>query len=447
MSLKASISGIRGIIGSSLTPQIIVNYTSAFSSVLNKGDILLGRDSRITGLMVAEIVKGVLNALGRNVIDVGIIPTPVVLYGVSSGNYAGGIIITASHNPEEWNALKFVNSKGKFLSPLEFKSLSEIYEKNKFNYCEFNKIGKVLNNDKIPDSHIEKIIKFIKKELIKKSAFKIAFDAVNGAGGPHIINFLKKMGCKVYPINWETTGKFPHNPEPTPANLKELSAFIKKNKVDIGFAIDPDGDRLVIADEKGRILSEELTLALCVKHYLKHYGKSDIVINTSTSRVIEDIAEDFKCKVYRVPTGEINVTEKMENIKAKIGGEGNGGVIFPLLNKCRDSLVGIALILEMLSMEKKKTSDMANEFPEYIFLKEKIPLSGKNDISKEMMDKIKLEFIKQNIDTQDGIRINFMDKWVLIRKSNTEPIVRIFAEAKKEDEAIELINKVKKIIK
>ncbi len=446
MSLKASISGIRGIIGSSLTPQVIVNYISAFSSILNKGDILLGRDSRVSGLMVAEIVKGVLNATGRDVVDIGIIPTPVVLFGVSSGTYAGGIIITASHNPEEWNALKFVNSKGKFLSPLEFKSLTEIYEKSRFNYCEFNKIGNVFYNDKIPFNHIEKIIKFIKKELIKKSNFKVALDTVNGGGGPHTINFLKKLGCKVYPINWETTGKFSHNPEPTPVNLKELSAFIKKNKVDIGFAIDPDGDRLVVADENGRILSEELTLAFCIKHYLKNYSKSEIVINTSTSRIIEDIAENYECNVYRVPTGEINVTEKMEKIKAKIGGEGNGGVILPELNKCRDSLVGIALILEMLSMEKNKISNIANDLPGYVFLKEKIHISGKDDLSKDAIDKIKLEFIGQNIDTQDGIRINLKDSWVLIRKSNTEPIVRIFAEAKKEDEALVLINKIKKII-
>ncbi len=446
MALKASISGIRGIIGDSLNPQLIINYTSAFSSILEKGSILIGRDSRPSGLMITDLIKGVLNALGRDVTDIGIIPTPVVLHGVANGEFAGGIVITASHNPAEWNALKLVNSKGKFLSKIEFKKLTEKYENNQFDYCGHENIGFVFNNDKIPDNHIDKILKFINVDLIKKFKFKVALDAVNGASGPHIIKFLKKLGCDVFTINCEPTGKFSHPPEPTPVNLKELSNFIKDTKVDIGFAIDPDGDRLVVADENGKILLEELTLALCVKHFLKNYKKSDVVINTSTSRIIEDIAESFSCKVYRAPTGEINVTEKMEELNAKIGGEGNGGVIFPELNKCRDSLVGIALILEMLSIEKEKISEIAKKFPEYFFIKEKAPFQSNNDISQDKIDKIKLEFNDQNIDTQDGIRIEFKDKWILLRKSNTEPIIRIFAEAKSEKQAVDLIDRIKKII-
>lgn len=446
MTLKTSISGVRGIIGDSLSPQVLVNYTSAFSSILKKGDILIGMDSRPSGSMINHLIHGVLNASGRNVVDLGIIPTPVVLFGVANGDFAGGIVITASHNPAEWNALKFVNSKGKFLSPDEYKKLMEVYEKNHYEYCGYKKIGQNYKNENIPDAHIEKIIKFIRLDLIKSSNFKVAVDTVNGAGGPHVIKFLKNLGCEIFSINCEPTGEFSHPPEPTPVNLVEFSKFVKKKKVDIGFAIDPDGDRLVVADESGNILLEELTLALCVKHFLKNYNKSNIVINTSTSRIIEDIAEDFNCKVYRVPTGEINVTEKIEEINAGIGGEGNGGVILPELNKCRDSFVGIALILEMLSIEKIPVSKIVKEFPEYVFLKEKMPYYNNSDISKNKINKIKLIFSGQNIDIQDGIRVDFKDKWVLLRKSNTEPIIRIFAEAKNNNDARALINKIKEII-
>ncbi len=444
MSLKSSISGIRGIVGQSLTPQVIVDYVSAFSSVLNDGKILIGRDSRASGQMIKQIIKGVLNATGRSVVDIGIVPTPVVLFGVANGDFAGGIIITASHNPEEWNALKLVNEKGKFLSPNEFINLSKKYEERKFKFCTYEKIGTNLVDSEIPSSHIKKIIDFIDIPSIKKSHFKVALDAVNGAGGIHTIDFLKNLGCDVIAINDEPTGIFAHPPEPKPVNLSQLSDTIKNHKADIGFALDPDADRLVVADENGKVLSEELTLALCVKHYLSKYKKTDVVINQSTSRIIEDIADKYKCKVYRVPTGEINVTEKMEEIDSDIGGEGNGGIILRELNKCRDSLVGIALILEMLSKEKRNIGNIAKEFPEYVLIKEKIS-SETIDFSSIMVE-IKLEFKEQKIDTQDGIRIDFNDKWVLVRKSNTEPIIRIFAESKSEESSRELVNKIKKII-
>ena len=443
MSLKASISGIRGIVGDSLTPQVLVNYLSAFSRVLPDGAVLLGRDSRPTGKMILNIVKGVLNACGRDVVDLGIVPTPVVLFGVLQDGYAGGIIITASHNPSEWNALKFVNDKGKFLSPAEFEKLSIVYDKLDFKYFSHDKVGKEIDIDNITSMHISKIISFIDIKLIKKSRFKVALDAVNGAGGPHTIKFLRYLGCEVVSLNCETSGVFTHPPEPKPENLTQLSEFINENGADIGFALDPDADRLVVADENGRVISEELTLAFCVYHYLKNYNKSDVVINTSTSRVIEDISQNFGCKVFRVPTGEINVTEKMESLGAKIGGEGNGGIILLELNKCRDSLVGIALILEMLAKEKTTIGKMTNKMPEYVFIKEKI--SSENCNFGKIIDKIKIEFKDQNIDTQDGLRIDFGDRWVLIRKSNTEPIIRIFAEAKNKNESMELINKFKDI--
>jgi phosphomannomutase len=445
MGLKASISGIRGVIGTSLTPRVIVDYVSAFSSILSDGKVLLGRDSRVTGEMVSGIVKGTLNACGRDVVDIGIVPTPVVLFGVGNGNYAGGIVITASHNPEEWNALKLVNKSGKFISPREFDILSSNYSTQDFYFSDFKNIGTSSFDENIAEFHKKKIFDFIEIETIRKKKFVIALDTVNGAGGLTTVKFLKEAGCEIKELNTEPTGIFAHPPEPTPKNLKELSDTMKLSKFDAGFALDPDGDRLVIADENGDILSEELTLALCVDHYLKKYGKTDVVINLSSSKVTEDIAGKYGVKIFRVPTGEIHVTEEMEKTGSLIGGEGNGGVIALKLNKCRDALVGIAFILEMLSGTDKKLSEIVNELPKYFLVKEKFPASS-IDFT-EIENDIKNSFGKAKIDDRDGLRIELVDSWALIRKSNTEPIIRIFAEAQKEEKARELIEKIRLICK
>jgi len=443
MSLKASISGIRGIVGDSLTPQVIIEYINAFDQILTKGKILIGRDSRTTGKMILSIVKGMLNSLGRDVVDIGIVPTPVVLFGVANEGFAGGIIITASHNPEEWNALKLVNGHGKFLSPIEFQKISELIIKKDFKYKSYKEIGQNSVDENIKKDHIDKIFKYVDSNSIKRSKFRVVIDAVNGAGGPHTIDFLKKTGCEVIAINDDPTGLFSHPPEPTPKNLQELSKTVKKHKADIGFALDPDADRLVISDSLGEVLSEELTLALCIYSYLKYRKKTDIVINTSTSMIIEEIAKSFDVKVHRVPTGEINVTEKMEKIGSKIGGEGNGGIILPDINKCRDALVGIAMILELLYKEKKTLKELIADFPSFFLIKDKVK-TDQIDIS-EINKRIELEFKGQNIDNQDGIRIDLGTKWVLLRKSNTEPIIRIFAESSSIKESESLISKVKKV--
>ena len=443
MSLKASISGVRGIVGESLTPPIIFHYVMAFASIMKEGKILIGRDSRISGEVIANFVKSTLNSAGRDVVDIGIVPTPVVLFGVKENDFAGGIIITASHNPEQWNALKFVNSKGKFISPEEFSLLQQKYNERKFSFSTYKNLGRMSSDAEIVKFHRKKILDFIDKKSIENKNFKVALDTVNGAGGDSSIDLLQELGCKIKDINTEPTGIFAHPPEPTPKNLTELSELIKKEDIDVGFALDPDGDRLVIADEKGCVISEELTLALCVKHYLSNYEKTDVVINLSTSRVIEDVAKEYGCKVARVPTGEINVTEEMEKIGSTIGGEGNGGIIAYKINKCRDALVGIALILEMLAKTNKKLSEIIKQLPEYTLIKEKI--EGENIDFAKVESSIKEIFKNEKIDTRDGIRVDFSDKWVLIRKSNTEPIVRIFAEAKTQSLAYELIEKVKNI--
>jgi len=445
MSIKASISGIRGIIGSSLTPKVIIEYVSAFSSIIGDGKILLGRDSRVTGEMVSSLVKGVLSACGRDVVDIGIVPTPVVLYGVANGLFAGGIIITASHNPEEWNALKLVNKHGKFISPKEFEILSNSYSTKDFFYSDYKGIGKFFFDDKIASEHQKKIFNFIDNNLIKSKKFKVALDTVNGAGGLLTIKFLESLNCQVKKLNVEPTGLFSHPPEPTPKNLTDLSKEMKKEKQDVGFALDPDGDRLVIADENGDILSEELTLALCVKHFLSNYKKTDIVINLSTSRVTEDVAKEFGVNVLRVPTGEIHVTEEMERLGSLLGGEGNGGIIAAELNKCRDALVGIGFILEMLAKENKTIGELVNELPKYYLQKEKINAANVDFMRIE--NDIKTKFVNEKIDLRDGIRIDFKDSWVLIRKSNTEPIIRIFAEALSEKSACQLVDEIKNICK
>lgn len=443
MSLKASISGIRGIVGESLTPDVIVKYVSAYSQMMPAGPILLGRDSRPSGDVLCNFVAYLLNCLGREVIEIGIVPTPTVLFCVKEKGYAGGIVITASHNPIEWNALKLVNSKGKFLSPAEFAKLSELVEQGKFDYAVWNKLGKSEKMHDMALLHLEKVLGFVDVEKIKAKNFKVVIDTVNGAGGPIGAKLLRTLGCEVIEINTETTGYFAHPPEPTPVNLTQLSEKMKECSADVGFALDPDADRLVLAGSDGEILSEEYTLALCADHYLSSKEKTDLVINLSSSRLCDDVAAKHGVKVLRVPTGEIHVTESLEQTGAKLGGEGNGGVILPQINKCRDTLVGMALILEYLANNGKKIEDCAKEIGNYSFIKTKFQVTDIDLTKTEAL--LKEKFPDGKLNNSDGLRLDFDDSWVLIRKSNTEPIVRVFAEAKSEQRALELIESVRNI--
>lgn len=443
MSLKASISGIRGIVGESLTPDVIVKYVSAYSQMMPAGPILLGRDSRPSGDVLCNFVAYLLNCLGREVIEIGIVPTPTVLFCVKEKGYAGGIVITASHNPIEWNALKLVNSKGKFLSPAEFAKLSELVEQGKFDYAVWNKLGKSEKMHDMALLHLEKVLNFVDVEKIKAKNFKVVIDTVNGAGGPIGAKLLRTLGCEVIEINTETTGYFAHPPEPTPVNLTQLSEKMKVCGADVGFALDPDADRLVLAGSDGEILSEEYTLALCADHYLSSKEKTDLVINLSSSRLCDDVAAKHGVKVLRVPTGEIHVTESLEQTNAKLGGEGNGGVILPQINKCRDTLVGMALILEYLANNGKKIEDCAEEIGNYSFIKTKFQVTDIDLTKTEAL--LKEKFPDGKLNNSDGLRLDFDDSWVLIRKSNTEPIVRVFAEAKSEQRALELIESVRNI--
>ncbi|HOJ62852.1 MAG TPA: phosphoglucosamine mutase [Spirochaetota bacterium] len=445
MSLKVSISGIRGIVGESLTPEVILNYTLGFSKILENGAILIARDSRLSGEAILNLVKGALNLCGRDVVDIGIAPTPVVLFGVANNKkIAGGIVITASHNPEQWNALKLVNGNGKFISQIELDKINEFISKKDFTFAYYKNIGKCYFDDSIINSHKNRIFDFIDIDKIYKKKIKVAIDTVNGACGNYAIEFLKDLGCEVFPINTEPTGIFSHPAEPNPENLKELSAMCKYNKVDMGFGLDPDGDRVVIVDEKGDVLSEELTLAIAVKHYLENYKKTNVVINLSSSRIVEDIANEYGASLFRAKTGEINVTEMMEKLDATIGGEGNGGVILFDINKCRDAFVAMALTLDYFAKRGINISTLNKELSRYVLLKEKFEIK---DIDFNIIEnKIKEIYSNEKIDTTDGIRVDFKDSWVLIRKSNTEPIIRVFVEAKTEKDAKELIKKIKELI-
>ena len=457
MSLKVSISGIRGILGNSLTPPVLCDYLCAFATYIQKTRIpnsddyplvILGRDTRPSGSAISLFVKSVLRMQGIRIIDLGIAPTPMVLYTARILNADGGIIITASHNPDEWNAFKFVKNGGIFLTKQDFQNYMTVFSKKDYYYAD-HKVFIPLNKDDKIDSrqYFDKYFQNIKQAFdinnIKKRNFKVGIDPVNGAGAIFTSNFLKELNCEVFAINNEQSGVFPHNPEPKPENLKDLAELIGNHNCDVGFAQDPDADRLVLVDEKGNVLSEELTLALCVKHYLTSV-KSDVVINLSTSRMIEDIANACQCRVFRTPTGEINVVEKLLSINADIGGEGNGGVIMRNVNPCRDSFVGIVMILELLAAARIPLSELVEQLPKYSMIKEKIVTEDFQ--ADNMKNKLQAKFPAGTFDFQDGIRLDIDKSWIQVRQSNTEPVVRIIAESLQEKDTLNMIQKVKELL-
>jgi len=442
--LMVSVSGIRGIVGESLTPEIITDYTYAYSELIGSGKIIVGRDSRITGEMVNNIVTGVLLSKGIDVIDIGIVPTPTVQFTVKQLNAQGGIAISASHNPNEWNALKLLNGVGEFLTPDENKILLTHLNKNK-NYNSWNAIGKKHFYPEAVDKHIEAILSLdlIGVEKIKNRKFRVLLDCVNGAGVYSVPKLLEKFGCEIIKFNCDTNGIFPRLPEPLPENLIETFEMVKRNNVDLGIVVDPDVDRLVLITEKGEPFGEELTITQCVKYVLSRM-KGNVVVNLSTTRAVEDVAKEFNCTLYRSPVGEANVVKKMKEVNAIIGGEGSGGVIFPALHFGRDALVGIALTLQHLCENDISISELKSNLPDYHISKKKIELTISPD---EALSELINKYSDYQINTDDGLRIDFEDYWVHLRKSNTEPIIRILAEAKTKEMAEEVSEKFYQEIK
>jgi phosphomannomutase len=437
-TLMVSVSGIRGLVGDGLDPNTIVKYASAYADFCGKGKIVLGSDGRISGEMVKHTLIGTLISKGNDVIDIGICPTPTVLYNVAKLGALGGIQISASHNPNEWNALKLLNSEGEFMTPDENKMMLSKLESASKEYKPWNELGKLTEYSEGLKNHTEEVLKLVDVELIKSKKFKVVLDCVNGAGSHVMPNFLKRLGCEIIELNCEKSGIFPRLPEPIPENLTETMQAVKVHKADLAIVVDPDVDRLVLITDKGEPFVEENTITLAAKHILSK-TKGSVVVNLSTTRAVDDIAKENGCKVFRSPVGEANVVKLMKEVKAVIGGEGSGGVIYPELHYGRDALVGTVLTLEHLSEINKKLSQVKEELPQYFIAKKKIELG--NVEPDAVIEKLNKKYFDQNINTDDGLRIDFEDHWVHFRKSNTEPIIRCITEARTEAEANQFINK------
>jgi phosphomannomutase len=457
MSLIKSISGIRGTIGGKVndnfTPLDVVKFTSAFGTWLqnnkNKKDLTLviGRDARISGQMVSSLVSATLQGLGISVIDLGLSTTPTVEVMVPELNADGGIILTASHNPKQWNALKLLNDKGEFINSEEGATVLKLAENEDFNYAEVDDLGKYSTRNDGFEIHIQKILNLpmVDVEAIKTKKFKIVLDAVNSTGGISIPLLLEKLGCEVVKLYCEPNGQFPHNPEPLKEHLGDICDLVKKEKADLGIVVDPDVDRLAFIDENGEMFGEEYTLVAVADYLLKN--KNGVAVsNLSSSRALRDVAHWHNSEYFASAVGEVNVVTLMKEKNAVIGGEGNGGIIYPELHYGRDSLVGAALFLTHLAKENKTVSELRATYPPYFMGKKKIDLLPTIDVD-SLLEKIKTEYVKEEISTVDGLKIDFPNNWVHLRKSNTEPIIRIYTEASTQQEADDLGDAIIKKIK
>ena len=448
MTLIKSISGIRGTIGGKsgegLTPLDIVKFTAAYavfiSTHLNDKEkkIVVGRDARLSGNMVHQIVLGTLTAMGFDVVDIGMATTPTTELAVVGENAAGGIILTASHNPKQWNALKLLNDKGEFLNAEEGDQILSIAESEDFNFSPVEQLGKVRFKQYLQE-HIHNVLSLdlVDVQAIRDANLRVAVDAVNSVGGLAVPELLYALGVKeVFKLHCSPHGNFSHNPEPLPQNLTELSTLMKSSKADVGFAVDPDVDRLAIYCENGEPFGEEYTL-VAVSDYILQHTPGNTVSNLSSSRALRDITLLRGGKYYSAAVGEVNVVAKMKEVNAVIGGEGNGGVIYPASHYGRDALVGIGLFLTHLAKSGKKVSQLRALYPNYFMAKQKIELTP--EINPDaILTKMKEKFANRQITDIDGVKIDFEDKWVHLRKSNTEPIIRIYSEAKSIEEAEEI---------
>lgn len=444
MTLIKSISGIRGTIGGpsgeNLTPPDVVKFTTAYVRLIaartegRKPVVVVGRDARISGEMVANLVEGTLLACGADVINAGLCTTPGTEMAVIVNRADGGIIITASHNPRQWNALKLLNSRGEFLSDAEGKQVLAMSEEE-FDYPEIDAIGHVLSRAPFNDEHIRRVLALplVDVEAVRRRRYKVVVDAVNSVGGVVIPKLLRELGCEVVELNCEPTGDFAHNPEPLPENLTGISEAVVREKADLGVVVDPDVDRLAFVSEDGTMFGEEYTL-VAVADYILSKTPGDTVSNLSSSRALRDVTERHGCRYYASAVGEVNVTTKMREVGAVIGGEGNGGVIYPELHYGRDALVGTALFLTWLTERGLTMTQLRATYPSYFASKNKIQLTPAIAVDKVLRE-VKERYSNENVNDIDGVKIDFPENWVHLRKSNTEPIIRVYTEAKSMDEA------------
>ena len=446
MSLIKSISGIRGTIGGvpddNLTPIDAVKFAAAYGTWLKKHiyktrvKVVVGRDARISGEMVQNLVQYTLVGLGIDVVDIGLSTTPTVEVAVTMEQADGGIILTASHNPKQWNALKLLNNKGEFLNAQEGEEILHIAAANEFTFAEVDALGHITHNDTYIQRHIDAVLSLLPLatlEAIRKRKFKVAVDAVNSTGGIAIPLLLERLGAEVVPLYCEPNGQFPHNPEPLKEHLSDICAKVLEVKADLGVVVDPDVDRLALITEEGEMFGEEYTLVACADYYLSK-KKGNVVSNLSSSRALRDIAEKHGVEYAAAAVGEVNVVTKMKEVNAVIGGEGNGGVIFPELHYGRDALIGVVLFLSLLVEKGITVSALRRSYPAYFMSKNKIQLSSGLNPDKVLLA-MQEKYADEQITTIDGLKIDFPFSWVHLRKSNTEPIIRIYTEAKTQAEA------------
>lgn len=460
MTLIKSISGIRGTIGGrpgeGLSPVDVVKFTAAFGTWLKSKSehktIVVGRDARISGEMVNRLVIGTLQGLGFDVFDLGLSTTPTVEMLVPEYKAAGGIILTASHNPKQWNALKLLNAKGEFINGEDGAEVLAIAEVEAFNFAEVDALGQCHSNTDAIDFHIAKILELplVDVDAIRSKGFVVAIDCVNSTGGIAVPKLLKELGVmQVHQLYCEPNGHFPHNPEPLPEHLTEISALVKQMGADLGVVVDPDVDRLALINEDGSMFGEEYTLVAVADYVLAH-TPGNTVSNLSSTRALQDVTEGHGMRYEASAVGEVNVVEKMREIDAIIGGEGNGGIIYPRLHAGRDALVGIALFLTHLAHSGKKMTELRASYPAYFISKNKIELTPDIDVD-ALLEAVKKRFSQQKINTADGVRIDFDKEWVHLRKSNTEPIIRIYAESGTADKAgalaDQMITEIKALLK
>lgn len=457
MSLIKSISGIRGTIGGKagegLNPLDIVKFTSAYATLIRRttkvdsNKIVVGRDARISGEMVKNVVCGTLMGMGFDVVNIGLASTPTTEVAVTMEGACGGIIITASHNPRLWNALKLLNEKGEFLNAEEGQEVLRIAEAEDFDFADVDGLGKYIEDDTYDQKHIDMVLglDLVDVDAIRKANFRVAFDAVNSVGGVILPKLLEQLGVQtVTPLFAEPTGDFQHNPEPLEKNLGDIMSLMAKGEHDVAFVVDPDVDRLAFISEDGTMYGEEYTLVTVADYVLKH-TPGNTVSNLSSTRALRDVTTKYGKQYNAAAVGEVNVVTKMKDTDAVIGGEGNGGVIYPAAHYGRDALVGIALFLSHLAHEGKKVSELRKTYPEYFIAKNRIDLDPSIDVDAVLV-KVKEIYKDEEVNDIDGVKIDFPDKWVHLRKSNTEPIIRVYSEASTMDAADEIGKAVMDVI-
>jgi len=457
MTLIKSISGIRGTIGgktdNNLTPLDAVKFASAYGAWLikrnnNRKDlqVILGRDARISGKMISSLVANTLTGLGIDVIDIGLSTTPTVEVAVALEKTDGGIIITASHNPKQWNALKLLNEKGEFLNAKDGEEILKLVDDGDFEYAEVDDLGDYIKKKNYITKHINEVLKLdlVDVEAIKNAKFKVVVDGVNSTGGIAIPQLLEKLGVECIELYCNPNGEFPHNPEPLPQNLTEISKLVVENKADLGIVVDPDVDRLAFVNEDGSMFGEEYTLVACADYVLSK-TPGNTVSNLSSTRALRDITEKYGGTYTAAAVGEVNVVQAMKDTHTIIGGEGNGGIIYPESHYGRDALVGVALFLTHLANKKMTCKELRDSYPSYFMSKNKIQLTPELDVDK-ILEKMKEKYSNEKVNTIDGVKIDFEKEWVHMRKSNTEPIIRIYTESTSQQKADDLAKKIMKEI-